>query len=117
MRLWGHKSNLRLLVRRPGALLRAYRWPLAAMLAGAVLDGVTTYRAMALYGVSCELHPAVWLVAHVLGAHLGVPVAMVGKMACAVTVASLWRRWCPWILLLFGALSALGAASNHFQWP
>lgn len=115
MILWRRKSNLWLLVHRPGSFAGAYRWPLAIMLAGGALDGATTLAVLDRWGVSAELHPAMWMMGLVFGVRAGVPLAMVAKMAFAVFVAAMFRRWCAWILVLFGVLSALGACYNHYQ--
>ena len=113
---WGGKSNLRLLLRRPGVLVRAYRWPLAAVLAGTTLDTVTTMRAMYLGGVSVELHPAMRAIAEDFGVTWGVPLASLVRLAFVFFVAAFWRRWCGWLLVVTGAGYALAVMSNHLGW-
>ena len=115
MILWRRKSNLWLLVHRPAAFARVYRRPLAIMLVGGALDAATTLAVLRRWGVSAELHPAMWLMGLVFGAEAGVPLAMVAKMAFAIFAAATFRRWCAWILVLFGLLSALGACYNPYQ--
>jgi len=111
------KSNLHLLLRHPLVFARVYRWPLLVLLAGSVLDAASTWQILRQYGPQAELHPAGRILGSVLGVSL--PVIALGKllqMLAAVLVASLWRRWCGWLMVLCGALYALAAASNHFGW-
>jgi uncharacterized membrane protein len=90
--------------------------PLAVLMVGAVLDGVTTYSNVRDYSADVEVHPVQRVVFQVLGPAVGVPVAKALQVACVLFVAALWRRWCPWVLVLSGLLYALAAASNHFLW-
>lgn len=115
MRLAGHRSNLRLLLRRPWALARRYRAALLLALIGAALDGLTTYRMLSVFGHASEIHLVVRLVVWIVGVPLGVPVAMIAKTACAVLVACIWRRWCQCILILYGLTGIAGAICNHFH--
>jgi len=111
--VWRFKSNLWLLIHRPLVFAWIYWWPLAIMFAGGLLDGITTWRILRRFGAGPELHPAMWLVARILGVRFGVPLAMLAKMGFAVFTAAIWRGWCRWILVLFGVLGALGAIHNH----
>lgn len=113
---WGGKSNLRLLLRRPGVLVRAYRWPLVVTLVGTTLDTITTMRAMYAGGVSVEMHPAMRAIAEELGVTWGVPLASAVRLGFVFFVAAFWRRWCGWLLVIAGVGYALAAASNHFGW-
>ena len=113
---WRGKTNLRLLLRRPGVLVRAYRWPLAAVIAGAMLDTVTTMRSMYRSGVSVELHPAMRVIAEELGVTWGVPLASVVRLGFVFFVAAIWRKWCGWLMVLAGAGYVLAAASNYLGW-
>ncbi|HOD82394.1 MAG TPA: hypothetical protein PKG77_13325, partial [Phycisphaerae bacterium] len=61
------KTNLRILIYRPGTFLRFYRWPLVVLAIGAVLDAVTTYRNVSAYGPAAEIHPAARLLWEILG--------------------------------------------------
>jgi len=113
---WGGKTNLRLLLRRPGVLVRAYRWPIVVTLIGTTLDTITTMRAMYANGVAAELHPAMRAIAEEIGVTWGVPLASVMRLAFVAFVAAFWRRWCGWLLLVAGVGYALAAASNYFGW-
>jgi len=113
---WRAKNNLRLLSRRPLLLARKYRWALLVLLAGALLDMLTTIRFMRQFGPEAEVHPGIRMMGEVFGPALGVPLGTVLKVSAAVFVAALWRRGCAALLMLCGALYALGAASNHFGW-
>jgi hypothetical protein len=114
-RRWG-PTNLRLIFRRPGTFVRFYRWPLGLLVVGSVLDTATTMSVMYRFGVDCEMHPAMWLMARLFGVTFGVPLGTVARLAFVLGIASLRRAWCGWILLLCGALYCLAAASNHFGW-
>jgi len=113
---WRTRTNVRLLLRRPHTLLRPYRWPLALLAVGTILDTVTTMGFMYSTGISGELHPAMRMMAEEFGVALGVPLASLVRVAFVVFVACLWRRWCPWVLSVCGVLYLLAAASNHFGW-
>lgn len=113
---WGGKTNLRLLVRRPGVLVRAYRWPLSAALVGTALDTITTMRAMYARGVRVEMHPAMRAIAEEFGVTWGVPLGSAVRLLFVFFVAAFWRRWSGWLLVVVGAGYALAAASNHFGW-
>jgi len=113
---WGGKTNLRLLLRRPGVLVRAYRWAIVVTLIGTTLDTITTMRAMYAYGVAAELHPAMRAVAEEMGITWGVPFASVVRLVFVAFVAAFWRRWCGALLVLAGVGYSLAAASNYFGW-
>jgi uncharacterized membrane protein len=88
---------------------------LAILLAGAVLDAVTTAVSVSAYGAEVELHLIQrWIMAW-LGPVLGIIAAKFVQVAVAIVVASLWRRWCGWLMVLCGVLYALAAVSNHFM--
>jgi len=109
------KTNLRLLVRRPILLVRKYRWPLAVLVVGATLDGITTYINLSRFGLEIEVHPVIRLFWQIFGTSaLAVGLAKVGQAAIAAFVACFWRAWCGWLMLLAGALYTLAAVSNHF---
>ena len=86
------------------------------MLVGGLLDGVTTLYVLHRYGPGEELHPAMWLVASILGVPFGVSLGIVVKMAFAVFAAATFRRWCRTVLIAFGILSALGALHNCYYY-
>ena len=86
------------------------------MLVGGLLDGVTALCVLHRYGPDDELHPAMWLVATILGVPFGVSLGIVVKMAFAVFAAATFRRWCRTILIAFGILSALGALYNCYRY-
>lgn len=113
---WPSKTNLHLLLRRPGVLVRVYRWPLAGVIAGAILDTATTMRSMYRDGVSVELHPAMRVIAEELGVTWGVPLASVVRLGFVFFAAAIWRRWCGWLMVLAGAGYVLAAASNYLGW-
>jgi len=108
------RSNLRLLLHHPSVFARAYRWPIAILLAGAVLDAATTAVTVATYGAEAEVHLAQRWVMACLGPILGTISAKLIQVAAAVLVASLWRAWCGWLMVLCGLLYTLAAVSNHF---
>lgn len=116
MRVLERKSNLGILLRRPGRFARAYRWPLLILLLGALADAATTHRMLAQWGPQAEVH----LVGRLLVEQLGVPVGVwLGKglqTVVAIFVASVFRWWCGGLMVLAGVLYALAAASNHFGW-
>ena len=114
-RRWG-PTSLRLLFRRPGTFARIYRLPLAILLIGSILDTATTMKVMYRYGIDCELHPAMWLMAGIFGITVGVPLGTVARLGFVLVVAALRRSWTGWILLMCGVLYGLAAASNHFGW-
>jgi len=113
---WGGKTNLGLLLRRPAALIRAYRWPTAIVLVGTALDTITTMRVMYANGAAVELHPAMRAIAEELGVTLGVPLASMLRLAFVFFVAAFWRAWCGALLVVVGVGYTLAAASNHFGW-
>jgi len=86
------------------------------MLVGGLLDGVTALCALHRYGPGEELHPAMWLVASIMGVPLGVSFGIVVKMAFAVFAAATFRRWRRTVLIAFGILSALGAMHNCYYY-
>jgi hypothetical protein len=110
------RTNLRILLRRPGALLGRYRWALAVLVIGAAADFATTYRNMRQFGPEVELHPAQRMVSEVLGVTAGVPVAKLIQLAFVIGVACWWRPWCGPLMAVCGLVYAAAAVSNHFRW-
>ena len=109
------KTNLRLLVRRPLLLADKYRWPLAVLMVGTALDGITTYVNLRRFGLEIEVHPVVRLFWQIFGTSaLTVGVAKGFQAVLAAFVACFWRTWCGWLMLLAGLLYTLAAISNHF---
>jgi len=116
MRLLGKKSNLRLLFRRPGAILCRY-WPVIALLVvGATADAVTTYNFLVKYGPSEEVHPVQQIIFQILPPLPGVIFAKLAQSVFVVLVACCFRGWTTWLILLTGLLYAAGAACNHYGW-
>ena len=113
MARWRFRSNLFLLTHRPVTFARLYRWPLALLGVGAVLDGATTFRFMVRLGVGEELHPAMRVASQILGPSLGVPLGTLAKVGFAIFVAALWRRWTGVLLCVCGLLYCAGAVWNH----
>lgn len=112
----GFRTNLRILLRRPGVFARKY-WPgLSALLVGAGLDAATTIHFMVRYGVDEELHPAMRAAAQVLGPWAGVICGTLVRLGFVLIVAALWRRWCRVILWVCAGLYLLAAGSNAFGW-
>ena len=110
------RTNLRLLVGRPSALLRAY-WPaLLLLFLGAAADVWTTYRNLLAYGIEVEVHWPQRVVSQMVGIHLGVPLAKAIQLAFVLAVACWWRPWCGPLLGACGFLYALAALNNHFLW-
>lgn len=109
------KSNFRLLRRRPLLFARIYRWPLLVLLIGAILDGVTTAVTLSRFGADSEIHPVVCLMAHILGPVTGTVLGKIGQVVFAIFVASLYRPWCRWIMLVCGVLYMLASVVNHFR--
>ena len=87
---------------------------LLVLLVGAALDAITTMSLMYRFGIRVETHPAMWLMAYLFGITVGVPLGTVIKIGIAVSFAAIWRRWCRWLLLLFGLSYTVGALGNHF---
>lgn len=109
------KSNLPLLLHRPGLFCRVDRWPLILLLIGTILDAATTYVALRDYGPGAEVHPAVQLLMRILGVSpWSMSAVKVAQSSCALLTASLWRPWCGFLLGLAGVLYILAAISNHF---
>lgn len=113
---WPVKSELPTLNHHPWLFVRTYRWALLLLLVGASLDAATTMNLMYAHGTSGEVHPAMRMMAELLGITMGVPIGTLVRMGFVVFVAALWRGWCGWILLACGILYCLAAASNHFYW-
>lgn len=109
------RSNLHLLTHHPVVFARIYRWALVVLLAGAVLDAVTTYRNAVAFGPEVELHPASRLMMEWIGPGPGTWVGKAFQVAFAIFVASLWRAWCGWLMLLCGVLYSAAAVCNHFR--
>lgn len=116
MRFLGRKSNMKILLRRPGLFASKYRWPLALLVAGSVADAITTVNFMQEYGTGPEVHIVGRLVAETLGIVPGIIIAKTVQASVAVLVGSLWRWWCGWLIALAGLLYILASLSNHFHW-
>ena len=110
-----YKSNLKLLVHHPLVFARFYRWSLLFLFIGAALDAITTAVLSYRFGPEGELHPVVRLMTYIFGPIGGAVIGKIGQVIFAIFVASLWRPWCRWILLLCGLLYLLAAVSNHFM--
>ena len=82
---------------------------------GATLDAATTIVFMLKYGADAEVHPVICLMAHILGPVAGTVLGKIGQVVFVVFVASLWRPWCRWLILLCGTLYLLASISNHFE--
>jgi len=108
------KSNLHLLVRHPLVFARIYRLALGILLIGAVLDAWSTYNIVCVYGHEAEVHPVARLAMHWFGPTIGTWGGKVVQTLVAIVVASLWRRWCGWLLSLAGLLYMAAAVCNHF---
>jgi len=109
------KSNLRLLIHRPGTFLRLYRWPVLTLCIGAVLDAITTVVFLSRFGPEAELNPVFRFAAQLLDVNPGVALAKAIQAAGAVFVSALWRPWTAWLLTLCGILYAVGALINQFE--
>lgn len=108
------KSNLRILLRQPATFARAYRVPLLVLAIGAVLDAATTVVQAVRYGPRIESHPAQRFVIEIAGPITGPVLAKIIQLVFVLLVASLWCKWCGWILLICGLLYTAAAVSNHF---
>ena len=104
-----------MLVRRPGALVRAYRVALLFLLAAAAADVATSIPSLLVHGPAAEVHPAHRMVIQLLGPVAGPILGKISQLAFVVFVACLWRRWCGWMLVLCGVFYAAAAVSNHFM--
>ena len=93
-----------------------YRYSLAVMGVGAVLDAMTTYANVRQFGPHVETHPVQRVFFEMLGPAVGVPVAKLIQFGFVIFVAAWWRPWTRWLLLVCGGLYTLAAFSNHFQW-
>ena len=109
------RSNLHLLTSHPGLFVRAYWWALLILIGGAILDAVTTYRNAVWLGVEAEIHPVGRVVMRALGPALGTWVAKLVQTVVVVCVASLWRPWCRWLMVVCGLLYTGAAVSNYFR--
>lgn len=112
----GFRTNLRLLVRRPGVLVRKYWIVLTPLLIGAGLDAATTIAFMLRYGPQDELHPVMRATAEVFGVWPGVIFGTVGRLAFVLLVAAVSRRCCAWVFAICAVLYLLAAGHNHFGW-
>jgi hypothetical protein len=110
------KTNLILLMRRPGLLMRAYRFPMLFLAIGALADVITTYNNLALYGTEVEVHLPQRIISEIFGMKAGVPLAKIIQLAFVILVACWWRPWCGFILCACGLLYTFAALSNHFLW-
>ena len=109
-------SALPLAMARPREFIRAFRWPLVALVLGAGADIFTTLWNLRAYGPGVEVHPVQRWVSLWLGVDAGVPLAKAGQMAFVILVAAWWRPWCRWVLCACAALYLLAAISNYFLW-
>ena len=116
MNLIPRHSELSTLGRQPVTFLSRYRYSLAVLVVGAVLDGLTTYANVRQFGPHVETHPVQRLFFQILGAAIGVPVAKAIQFAFVIFVAAWWRPWTRWMLMICGLLYAMAALSNHFYW-
>ena len=109
------KTNLSLLVHHPLIFAKAYWWALSILLIGTILDGVTTYPNVRDFGEATELHPVGRLAMRLLGPGWGISVAKTGQLAAAIFVASLWRPWCRWLMVLCGLIYTAASVMNYFR--
>jgi hypothetical protein len=109
------RTNLRILLRRPRVFLRAYRWPLIFLLLAAAADAASTIPDIGTFGYGIETHLAMRFMMRTFGPLWGCILGKAVQVAIAVTVASLWRTWCPWLLWLCGLTYFLAAVSNTFR--
>ena len=109
-------SELTTLRKQPSRFFLRYRYSLAVLVVGAVLDALTTYENVRQFGAHVETHPVQRLFFETLGPALGVPLAKAIQLGFVIFVAAWWRPWTRWLLLICGALYTLAAVSNHFQW-
>jgi len=110
------RSNLHLLMRRPGLLMRAYRLPLTILLVGATVDAVTTLVNLRRYGLEIEVHIVQRWVSQIFGVWIGVPLAKLIQLMFVVFVACWWRPWCGWIMGICGVLYGMASLNNWFLW-
>jgi len=109
-------SELPTLRQHPRTFLKRYRYSLALLILGAVLDAITTYQNVRQFGPHVETHPVQRLFFETFGPALGVPLAKLIQFAFVIFVAAWWRPWTRWILFVCGTLYTAAALSNHFQW-
>ena len=109
------KTNLRLIVRNPGLFVRAYWLGLAVLTAGAVLDGWTTFRNVAQWGIDTEAHAALWIWLKMFGPH-GIWLSIPARIGFVILVAIVWRPWCQFMMILCGLIYLVGAMGNYWLW-
>ena len=114
MPLLPRQTEVPRLLAHPLAFARAYWLPLMVLIAGAIADGVTTYRNLVLYGPDVEAHVVQRWVSEVMGVRAGVPIAKLIQLAFVLLVAAWWRGWTPWLLLICGVLYSAAAISNYY---
>lgn len=107
-------TAITLLVRHPVKFTTVYWWPLIILFLGATSDCFTTLKNIRTYGAAVEVHVVQRWVQQRLGAAAGVPIAKAVQLVFVLFIASWWRPWCRWILLLCGLLYMLAAVSNHW---
>ncbi|HQY87464.1 MAG TPA: hypothetical protein PK402_02320 [Tepidisphaeraceae bacterium] len=93
-----------------------YRWPLVFLVLAAGLDLFTTLWNIRTYGAHIEVHPVQRLVVETIGVEAGVPIAKFVQFCFVVLVASWWRPWCRWIILICAGLYLLAACNNYWMW-
>jgi hypothetical protein len=121
MRILGRKSNLKLLYRRPGALLARHWCVLLVLVIGASWDAWTTIQFVGRHGPEEEVHPVAMiffkLALYVL--HSPALVVAVGKLVQVVfviLVAAIFRGWTGILMVSCGLLYLLAGFVNHFGW-
>ena len=115
MKIIPRKTNLRLLVNHPFVFVKFYRLPLVVLLIGALLDTITTSIFVSKYGAECEVHLVQRMVFDIFGPAVGVPLAKIIQLLFVIFVASWWRPWCGWIIVVCGLFYTIAAISNHFS--
>jgi len=109
-------TDLPLLLQHPRQFAKNYRWPLVFLVLAAALDLFTTLWNIREYGAHIEVHPVQRLVVETIGVEAGVPIAKFIQFCFVVLVASWWRPWCRWILLICATLYLLAAGNNWWMW-
>src|SRR5262245_12270631 len=105
-------TDLPLLLEHPRRFAKTYRWPLVFLVLAAALDLFTTLWNIREYGAHIEVHPVQRLVVETIGVEAGVPIAKFVQFCFVVLVASWWRPWCRWVILVCATLYLLAACNN-----